>query len=72
MGHKKYKLVEDTEIPYEHPPQDSLKSTYFYRFLSSFWWNMLQITGSIVKMTIFNMAAMKKCRKIKYGNFRKL
>ena len=41
MGHKKYMLVGDVEVPYEHPPQDSLKTTFFYRLLSSFWWNML-------------------------------
>ena len=41
MGREKYMLVVDVEVPYEHPPQDSLKSTFFYRFLSSFWWNML-------------------------------
>ena len=29
MGHKKYMLVGDVEVPYEHPPQDSLKSTFF-------------------------------------------
>ena len=41
MGHKKYMLVEDVEVPYEYLPQDSLKSTFLYRFLCSFWWNML-------------------------------
>ena len=30
-----------------------------------------QNTGNIVKIAIFNMAAMKKWRKIKNGNFRK-
>ena len=30
-----------------------------------------QITGNIVKIAIFNMAAMKKCQKTKNGNFRK-
>ena len=29
MGHKKYMLVGDVEVPYEHPPQDYLKSTFF-------------------------------------------
>ena len=42
MGHKKYMLVGYEAVPYEHPPQDSLKSTFFCRFLCSFWWNMLQ------------------------------
>ena len=41
MGHKEYMLVGDVEVPYEHPPQDFLKSTFFYRFLCFFWWNML-------------------------------
>ena len=41
MGHKKYMLAGDVEVPYEHPPQDSLKSIFFYGFLSSFRWNML-------------------------------
>ena len=27
MGHKKYMLVGDVEVPYEHLPQDSLKSS---------------------------------------------
>ena len=26
---KKNTLVGDVEVPYEHPPQDSLKSTFF-------------------------------------------
>ena len=26
MGHKKYMLVGDVEVPYEHPSQDSLNS----------------------------------------------
>ena len=37
MGHKKYMLVGEVEVPHEHPPQDSLKSAFFYRFLCSFW-----------------------------------
>ena len=28
MGHKKYMLVGDVEVPYEHPPQDSLKLVF--------------------------------------------
>ena len=36
MGHKKYMLVGDVEVPYEHPPQGSLKSTFFYRFFMLF------------------------------------
>ena len=27
MGKKIYMLVGNVEVPYEHPPQDSLKST---------------------------------------------
>ena len=41
MGHNKYMLVGDVEVPTEHPPHESLKSPFFYRFLTSFWWNML-------------------------------
>ena len=41
MGHKKYMLVRNVEVPYEQPPQDSLKWTFVHRFLFSFWWNML-------------------------------
>ena len=33
MGHKRYMLVGDVEVPYEHPPQDSLKSTFLYIFM---------------------------------------
>ena len=29
MGHQKYMLVEDVEVAYGHPPQDSLKSNIF-------------------------------------------
>ena len=29
MGHKKYMLVGDVEVPCEHPPQDSQKSFFF-------------------------------------------
>ena len=28
MGHQKYMLVEDVEVAYIHPPQDSLKSIF--------------------------------------------
>ena len=31
MGHKKYMLIGDVEVPYEHLPQDSLKSTFIYK-----------------------------------------
>ena len=31
----------------------------------------MQNTGNIVKIAIFNMATMKKCRKMKNWNFRK-
>ena len=41
MGQKKNMPVVDVEVPYEHPQQDSLKWTFFYRFLCSFRWNML-------------------------------
>ena len=41
MGHKKYMLVGDVEVPYKHLPQDSLKSTFCYRFLYFFLMNML-------------------------------
>ena len=41
MGHKKYKLVGDVEVPYEHPHMTLWNQLFFYRFLSSFWWNML-------------------------------
>ena len=41
MVHKKYMLVGDVEVPYEHPPQDSLKSIFAIDLLCSFWWNML-------------------------------
>ena len=72
MGHKIYMLVGDVEVPYEHPPQDSLKSTSidFYA-LSDETCCQKQITGNIVKIAIFNMAAMKKYWKIKNGNFHK-
>ena len=34
-------LVGDVEVPYEHPPLDSEINFFFYRFLCSFWWDML-------------------------------
>ena len=66
-------LVGDVEVPYEHLPRDSLKSTFSIDFydLSDETCCQNQITGNIVKIAIFNMAAMKKCRKIKNVNFRK-
>ena len=69
MGHKKYKLVGDVEVPYEGlSMKDSLKlfSIDFYP-LSDKTCCQKQITGYIVKITIFNMAAMKKCRKLNMG-----
>ena len=33
MGHKKYMSVGDVEVPYEHPPQDSPKSTFSIDFM---------------------------------------
>ena len=66
MGHKMYMLVGDVEVPYKHhKQQDSLKLTFFYRFLCSFWWSMLAEANhrQYVKIDIFNMAAMKKYRK---------
>ena len=29
MGHQNYMLVEDVEVAYEQPAQDSLKSNFF-------------------------------------------
>ena len=67
MGHKKYMSVGDVEVPYEHPPQDSLKSTFSIDFylLTHETCCQKQITGNTVKLAIFNMAAMKKCRKMR-------
>ena len=65
MGHKKYKLVGDVEVPYEHPHRtlwNQLFSIDFYP-LSDETCCQKQITGNIVKITIFNMAAMKKYRE---------
>ena len=73
MGHKKYMLVGDVEVPYEHPHRtlwNHLFSLDFYP-LSDKTCCQKQTTGNIVKITISNMAAMKKCQKIKNGNFRK-
>ena len=73
MGHKKYMSVGNAEVPYEHLPQDSLKSTFSIDFsaLSDETCCQKQITGNIIKIAIFNMATMKKCGKMKNGNFRK-
>ena len=73
MGHKKYMLVQDVEVPYEHPHRtlwSQLFAIYFYA-LSDETCCQKQITGNIVKIAIYNMAAMKKCRKMKNGNLRK-
>ena len=66
-------LVGDVEVPYEHLLQDSLKSSFSIDFyaLSDETCCQKQFTDNIVKKAIFNMAAMKKCRKMKNGNFRK-
>ena len=61
MGHKKYILVGYVEAPYEHPHRTLWNQLFFCRFLCSFWWNILP--GIIIKITIFNMAAMKKLLK---------
>ena len=65
MGHKKYMLVGDVEVPYEHPSQDSLKSFFSIDFyaLSDETYGQKQITGNKVKLAIFNMAAMKNLPK---------
>ena len=66
-------LVGDVEVPYKHPAQDSLKSIFsidLYAF-SDETCCQKQITDNIVKKAIFNMTAMKQCRKMKNGNFRK-
>ena len=66
MGHKKYMLVGDVEVPYEHPPQDSLKSYFFsvdLYALSDETCCQKQTTGNIVKIAIFSMATMKKMPK---------
>ena len=73
MGHKKYMLVGDVEVPYEHPHMtlwNQLFSIDFYA-LSDETYCQKQITDNIVKVVIFNMAAMKKCRNNKNGNFHK-
>ena len=70
---KKYMLVGDVEVLYEHPLRtlsNQLFSIDFYA-LSDGACCQKKITGNIVKKAIFNMAALKKCRKIKNGNFRK-
>ena len=62
MGHKKYMLVGDVKVPYEHPLRtlwNQLISIDFYA-LSDGTCCQKQITGNIVKIAIFNMAAMKK------------
>ena len=59
MGHKKYMLVGDVEVPYATPHRtlwNQLFSIDFYP-LSDETSCQTQITGNIVKITIFNMAA---------------
>ena len=73
MGHKKYMLVGDVEVPCEHPHR-TLRNQLFsidFHALSDETCCQKQIPGNIVLIAIFNMAAMKKCRKIENGNFRK-
>ena len=69
MGHKRYMLVGNVEGPYERPTQDSLKSTFSidYYALSDETCYQKQIIGSIVKITIFNMVAMKNAKKWTMG-----
>ena len=66
-------LVGDVEVSYGHPPQNSATLwTLWNQFFSIDFYALSdgtcyqkQITGNIVKISIFNMAAMKKCRKLK-------
>ena len=60
MGHIKYMLVGDVEVPYGHPHRifwNQLFSIDFYA-LSDKTCCQKQITGNIVKIAIFNMAAI--------------
>ena len=59
-------LVGDVEVPYEI----NVFSIDFYA-LSDETCCQKQNTCNIVQIAIFNIAAMKKCRKMKNGNFRK-
>ena len=61
MGHKKYMLVGDVEVPYEHPSQDSLKSFFSIDFyaLSDETRSQKQITGNIVNIAIFSVAIVE-------------
>ena len=66
MGLKQNMLVGDVEVPYEHPNRTQQEifpieifSIDFYA-LSDETCCQKQITGNIVKIAIFNMAAMKK------------
>ena len=65
MGHKKYMLVGDVEIPYEHPYRTLWNQLFSIDFfaLSDETCCQKQITGNIVKIAIFNMATMKKMPK---------
>ena len=73
MGHKIYMLLGDVEVPYEHPPRGSMKSTFSIDFyaLSDEICCQKQITGNIVKLANFSTAAMKNCWKMTNDNFRK-
>ena len=64
-------LVGDVEVPYEHPPLDSEITFFSIDFYALFdgTFCQKQITCNIVKISIFNMAAMKKCCKLKKFEF---
>ena len=69
MGHKKYMLVGDVKYPMNIPLRtlwNQLFSIDFYA-LSDETCCQKQITGNIVKIAIFNMAAMKNVEKWKMG-----
>ena len=73
MGHKKYMLVGDVEVPYEHhphppptphppPPTGLSENVFLYIYMLFLMKHVVRskFTGNIVKITILNMAAMKK------------
>ena len=69
MGHKKYKLVGDVKVPYEHPHRTLWNQLFLLIFILFLMKHVgqKQITGNIVKITIFNMAAMKNAEKLNMG-----
>ena len=73
MGHQKYMFVRNVEVPYEHPLMTLWNQLFYIDFyaLSDETSCQKPITSNIVKIAIFNMAAMKKSQKMKNGNFRK-